>query len=148
MVKLRTERHEVLDPDTYQLEVVRAEPINVYGPQIKLTMRVADGERQGFIFTDYLNCGSENGVKVGTKAWVVFETCLGRRLSINEELDTDDLIGKTFVARVLVKSNGRGNYCEYGSIAPYRPEKDEPEGEPESEKGFYFGADDPFDRAS
>jgi len=141
VVKLRTERYKVL-------EVTGAEPINVYGHQIKLTLRVADGEHKGFVFADYLNCGSEDGVKEGTKAWVVFEACLNRRLSINEELDTSDLIGKRFVARVLVRSSGRGNYCEHGSIAPYRPEKDEPEGEPESEKGFYFGADDPFDWAS
>src|SRR5919107_2566991 len=126
MAKFPTVGYKVLAPETHVLEVVRAEPINVYEPQIKLTLRIADGEHEGFVFADYLNCGSENGVKVGTKAWVVFETSPGRRRSINEELDTDDLIGKTFVARVLVKSNGRGNYCEYGSIAPYRPEKDEP----------------------
>ena len=141
MAKLTTEGYEVLDPDTYRLEVVWAEPINVYEPQIKLTLRVIDGERKGFIFVNYLNCGSENSVKVGTKAWVAFEACLDRPLSINEELDTDNLIGKAFEARVLIRLSGRGNYCEYGSIAPYRPEP-ESKDEPESE------ADDPFDWAS
>jgi hypothetical protein len=67
MVKLTTEGYKVLDPDNYVFEVVGAEPINVYGPQIKLTLRVADGEREGFTFTDYANRGSEDGVKVGTK---------------------------------------------------------------------------------
>jgi hypothetical protein len=81
MVKLTTQGYEVLDPSTYLLKVLEAEPINVYEPQIRLTLRVAAGEREGLTFTDYLNCGSEDGVKVGTKAWDVFETCLGRRLS-------------------------------------------------------------------
>jgi hypothetical protein len=148
MVKLTTEGYEVLDPETYVLGIVGAEPLNVYGPQIKLTLRVADGEREGFVFTDYANCGSEDGVKIRTKAWDVFEACLDRRLCVNEELDTDDLIGKRFEARVLVRQSGKGNYCEHGSITPYRPEKVEPEGEPRSEKPLDFNADDLFDRHS
>ena len=139
MVKLKTQGYEVLNPGTYLLEVVEAEPTNLYKPQIQLRLRVAAGEHKGFMFTDYVNCGSEDGVKVGTKAWDVFEACLDRRLSTNEELDTDDLSGKRFVARVLVKRSGKGNHTEHGSIAPYRPEKGEPEGEPKSE------ADDSYD---
>lgn len=134
----------MLDPETHVLEVVGAEPINVYGPQIKLTLRVADGEREGFAFTDFANCGSEDGVKIRTKAWDIFEACLDRRLSVNEELDTDDLIGKRFEARVLVRQSGRGNYCEHGTIAPYRPEKVEPKDQPESEKPSALAADDSF----
>ena len=144
MVKLTTEGYKVLDPETYGLEVVGAEPINVYGPQIKLTLRVADGEREGFTFTDYANCGSEDGVKIRTKAWDIFEACLDRRLSVNEELDTDDLIGKRFEARVLVRQSGKGNHTEHGSIAPYRPEKVEPRDEPESQEPSDLDADDFF----
>ena len=132
MTKLKAKGYEVLDPSTYVLEVVEAEPINVYEPQLKITLRVATGEHESFVFVDYPNCGSENGVKVGTKAWDVFEACLDHPLSVNEELDTDDLIGKRFVARVLVRRNGRGNYTEHGSIASYQPDKDEPEAEEES----------------
>ena len=94
MVKLKAQAYELLDPGIYVLEVVEAEPINEYQPQIQLKLRVAAGERKGFTFTDYANCGSEDGVKIRTKAWDVFEACLDRRLSINEELDTNDLIGK------------------------------------------------------
>jgi hypothetical protein len=144
MVKLKTQGYEVLDPDTYVLEVVEAEPTNLYKPHIQLRLRVAAGEHKGFMFTDYVNCGSEDGVKVGTKAWDVFEACLDRPLSTNEELDTDDLIGKRFEARVLIKRSGKGNHTEYGSIAPYRPEKVEPEGEPGSEKPLDFAANDSF----
>jgi hypothetical protein len=64
---------------------------------------------------------------------------------MNEVLDTDDLSGKKFEARVLVKRSGRGNYCECGSIAPYRPEKVAPEDEPESGEPSDFAADYSFD---
>ena len=57
----------------------------------------------GFEFTDYPSRGVEDGVKVGTKAWDIFEACLNRRLTPDEELDTDDLIGKKFEAMVVVK---------------------------------------------
>lgn len=145
MVKLKTQGYELLDPGIYVLEVIGAEPINVYGPQIKLTLRVADGEREGFTFTDYANRGSEDGVKIRTKAWDIFEACLDRRLSVNEELDTDDLIGKRFEARVLVRQSGKGNHTEHGSIAPYRPETVEPKDELESQEPSDLDADDSFD---
>jgi hypothetical protein len=40
-------------------------------------------------------------VKVGTKAWDIFEACLNRHLAPDEELDTKDLIGKRFEAMVV-----------------------------------------------
>ena len=144
MVKLKAQAYELLDPGVYLLEVVEAEPINEYQPQIQLKLRVAAGERKGFTFIDYANCGSEDGVKIRTKAWDIFEACLNRPLSVNEVLDTDELIGKRFEARVLVRRSGRGNITEHGSIAPCRPEKVEPKDEPESEKPLNFNADDSF----
>jgi hypothetical protein len=144
MTKLKAEGYRLLDPGTYVVEVVEAAPINVYEPQIRLELRVVEGERKGFTFTDYANCGSEDGVKMGTKAWDIFEACLNRRLAVNDELDTDDLIGKKFEARVLVRRSGKGNYTEHGSIAPYRPEKVEPNNEPESEEPSDLDAEDFF----
>jgi hypothetical protein len=148
LAKFVAEGYDVLNPGHYRLGVVDVTPVNEYGPQIKFTLRVVDGENKGFVFTDFANRGSENGVRVGTKSWDFFQACSNRRLAVSDVLDTADLIGKRFEARVLVRSSRKGNYCEHGSIVAYQPEKDEPEGEPESEKGFYFGADDPFDRAS
>ena len=68
MAKLTAQGYELLEPGRYALEVVEAEPVNEYGPQLKLRLRVAEGERKGFEFVDYPNRGAEDGVKVGTKA--------------------------------------------------------------------------------
>jgi hypothetical protein len=123
MAKLTTQGYELLDPGRYVLEVVEAAPVNDYGPQLKLRLRVAEGEHEGFEFVDYPNRGAEDGVKVGTKAWDVFEACLNRRLAPDEELDTEDLIGTRFEAMVVVKKTGKGNRTEHGTIGPHRPKK-------------------------
>jgi hypothetical protein len=133
MAKLTAQGYDLLEPGHYALEVVEAEPVNEYGPQLKLRLRVAEGEHKGFEFVDYPNRGAEDGVKVGTKAWDIFEACLNRRLSPDEELDTDDLVGKRFHAMVSAKNTGKGNRTEHGTIGPYRPKKAEPEGGPKTE---------------
>jgi len=112
-----------LDPGRYVLEVLEAEPVDEYGPQLKLRLRVAEGEHEGFEFVDYPNRGAENGVKVSTKAWDIFQACLDTHLAPDEELDTDDLIGKRFQAMVSVKKTGKGNRTEHGTIGPHRPKK-------------------------
>src|SRR5215207_5215533 len=123
MVKLTAQGYELLPPGRYVLEVVEAEPVNEYGPQLRLRLRVAEGEHEGFEFVDYPNRGAEDGVKVSTKAWDIFEACLNRRLAPDEELDTDDLAGKRFEAMVVVKKTGKGNRTEHGTIGPHRPTK-------------------------
>ena len=71
MTKLIAQGHELLDPGRYVLEVAEAEAVSEYGPQLKLRLRVAEGEHGGFEFTDYPNRGAEDGVKVGTKAALI-----------------------------------------------------------------------------
>src|SRR3712207_5335082 len=134
VAKLQAQGYELLDPGRYVLEVVEAEPVNEYGPQLKLRLRVAEGEHEGFEFMDYPNRGAEDGVKVGTKAWDIFEACLNARLAPDEELDTEDLIGKRFEALVSVKKSGKGNRTEHGTIGPYRPKKAQPKEEPRVEE--------------
>jgi hypothetical protein len=123
MAKLQAQGYELLDSGRYVLEVVEAEAVNEYGPQLRLKYRVAEGDYEGFEFTDYPNRGVEDGVKVGTKAWDIFEACLNRRLAPEEELDTEDLIGKRFEAMVVAKKTGKGNRTEHGTIGPHRPKK-------------------------
>ena len=123
MAKLAARGYELLDPGRFVLEVVEAEAVNEYGPQLRLKLRVAEGEQEGFEFTDYPNRGAEDGVKVGTKAWDIFQACLNQQLAPDEELDTDDLIGKKFEAMVSVKKTGKGNRTEHGTIGPYRLKK-------------------------
>ena len=126
MTKLRALGYELLDPGRYVLEVLEAEAVNEYGPQLKLKLRVTEGEHKGFEFTDYPNRGAENGVKIGTKAWDVFEACLNTRLAEDEPLDTNDLIGKKFEAMVVVKKTGKGNRTEHGTLGPHRPKQVRP----------------------
>jgi hypothetical protein len=123
VAKLAARGYELLDPSRYVLEVMEAEAVNEYGPQLRLKLRVADGEHKGFEFTDYPNRGAEDGVKVGTKAWDIFQACLNQQLAPDEELDTDDLIGKKFEAMVSVKKTNKGNRTEHGTIGPHRPKK-------------------------
>jgi hypothetical protein len=130
VAKLSAQGYELLNPGQYVLEVMEAEPVNEYGPQLKLRLRVAEGENEGFEFVDYPNRGAEDGVKIGTKAWDIFQACLDTSLSPDEELDTDDLIGKRFQALVSVKKTGKGNRTEHGSIGPHRPRKAQPEEAP------------------
>jgi hypothetical protein len=85
VAKLTAQGYELLDPGRYVLEVVEAEAVNEYGPQLKIRLRVTEGEHKDFEFTDYPNRGAENGVKVGTKAWDIFEACLNQRLSPDEQ---------------------------------------------------------------
>ena len=123
VTKLTAQGYELLPPNRYVLEVMQAKPVNEYGPQLEVRDRVAEGEYEGFEFTDYPNRGVEDGVKVGTKAWNLFEACLDRRLSPDEELDTDDLVGKRYEAMVVAKKTGKGNRTEHGTIGPHRLKK-------------------------
>jgi hypothetical protein len=125
VTRLTTQGYELLDPGRYVLEVVEAEPVDDFGPQLRLRLRVAEGEHKGFEFVDYPNRGAKDGVKMGTKAWDIFEACLNTRLSPDKELDTDDLVGKRLEAMVSVKKTGKGNRTEHGTIGTYRPKKDE-----------------------
>jgi hypothetical protein len=133
VARLTAQGYELLDPGRYVLEVLEAEPVDEYGPQLKLRLRVAEGEHEGFEFVDYPNRGAENGVKVSTKAWDIFQACLDTHLAPDEELDTDDLIGKRFQAMVSVKKTGKGNRTEHGTIGPHRPKKAQLKEEPKAE---------------
>jgi len=127
MTKLTTHGYELLPPGHYVLEVLEAEPVNDYDPpQLRMRYRVAEGEYEGFAFVDYPNRGVEDGVKIGTKSWDIFEACLNRRLTPDEELDTNDLIKKKLEAMVVVKKSGKGNRTEHGTIGPHRPKKADP----------------------
>jgi hypothetical protein len=121
VTKLTAQGYELLPPNRYVLEIMQAKPVNEYGPQLEVRNRVAEGEYEGFEFTDYPNRGVEDGVKVGTKAWDIFEACLNRRLAPDEELDTENLIGKWYEAMVVTKKTGKGNRTEHGTIGPHRP---------------------------
>jgi hypothetical protein len=76
MAKLTAQGYELVPPARYALEVTQAKPVKEYGPQLEARLRIAEGQYEGFEFVDYPNRGVEDGVKVGTKAWDLFEACL------------------------------------------------------------------------
>jgi hypothetical protein len=118
MVKIKMSGYKLLEPGHYVLEVCSVETVDDYGPQLKVGLRVAEGENEGFSFFDYPTRAEDGSIKVGTKAWEIFEACLNRRLTPDDEQDTDDLIGKRFEARVVIKRGGKGNRTEFGTITP------------------------------
>src|SRR4051812_15290945 len=113
-MKIPTMGFTLLEPGQYVLEVLSAEPVDEYGPQLKLELMVAEGENAGYSFCDYPSLAGNGSIKVGTKAWEIFEACMKSRLTPNNELDTDDLKGKRFIAQVVVKKGGKGNRTEFG----------------------------------
>jgi hypothetical protein len=120
MVKIKMSGYKLLEPGHYVLEVCSVETVDDYGPQLKLELRVAEGKNEGHRFFDYPTRAEDGSIKVGTKAWQIFEACLNSRLTPNDELDMDDLIGKRFKARVVIKKGGKGNRTEFDTISAAR----------------------------
>jgi hypothetical protein len=69
VAKLVAQGYELLNSGRYVLQVVEAEAVNENGPQLRLKLRVAEDEHEGFEVSDYPNRVAEDGVKVGAKAW-------------------------------------------------------------------------------
>lgn len=116
MTKIKTSGRKVVEPGEYLLETLSAERVDDYGPQLKVELMVAEGEHEGFTFFDYPSLAEDGTIKVGSKACEIFEACLKTRLTGDDELDIEDLVGKRFIARVVVKQGGRGNRTEFGTI--------------------------------
>jgi hypothetical protein len=70
---------EVIPPQVCQLEILATDKAEAYGPQISLKLKVVGAEHDGHTFTDYANRDEDTGqIKQGSKAWSIFEACLGR----------------------------------------------------------------------
>jgi hypothetical protein len=52
VTKLTAQGYELLPPGRYVLEIMQAKPVKEYGPQLEVRNRVAEGEYEGFEFTD------------------------------------------------------------------------------------------------
>ena len=69
---------EVIPPEVCRLEILDADKSDTYGPQMYLKLKVVGGEHDGHTFNDYSSRDEDTGqIKQGSKAWSIFEACLG-----------------------------------------------------------------------
>jgi hypothetical protein len=122
---------EVIGPEVGTLEVLAADKAEAYGLQIALKLKVVGGEHDGHTFTDYANRDEDTGqIKQGSKAWSIFEACLGRDFHKQSGVTLESLVGKRFVAQVTQTRTGSRNKVEFGTIGPVPPGQKDQVSEP------------------
>jgi hypothetical protein len=137
---------EIISPEVCRLEILSAEKADTYGPQIGLKLKVIGGEHSGHTFMDYANRDEDTGqIKQGSKAWSIFEACLGQDFHKQPGVSLESLIGKQFMAQVTQTRTGSRNKVEFGTVDPVPPEdsKDAPVSDSDREDGVNF-SDIPF----
>ena len=113
---------EIIPQEVCRLEVLSAETADTYGPQIGLKLKVMGGEHEGHTFMDYANRDEDTGqVKQGSKAWSIFEACLGQDFHKRRGVSLESLVGKQFVGQVTQTRTGSRNKVEHGTVGPVPP---------------------------
>ena len=129
---------EIIPPEVSRLEVMAADKADTYGPQIYLKLKVVGGEHDGHTFNDYSNRDEDTGqIKGGTKAWSIFEACLGRDFHKKPGVSLESLVGKRFVGQVTATRTGSRNKVEFGTIGPVPPEEKYTAPEPEGDDDVF-----------
>jgi hypothetical protein len=127
---------EVIPQQVCRLEVLAADKAETYGLQIGLKLKVIGGKHDGHTFTDYANRDENTGqIKQGSKAWSIFEACLGRDFYKQPGVSLKSLIGKQFVAQVTQTRTGSRNKVEFGTVGPVPPEENNQASKPDSDDG-------------
>jgi hypothetical protein len=115
---------EVIPLQVCRLEVLAADKAEAYGLQISLKLKIVGGEHNGHTFTDYANRDENTGqIKQGSKAWSIFEACLGQDFHKRPGVSLKSLVGKQFMAQVTQTKTGSRNKVEFGTIGPVPPEE-------------------------
>jgi hypothetical protein len=115
---------EVIPPQRCRLKILAADKAEAYGLQIGQKLRIVDGEHDGYTFTDYANRDEDTGqIKQGSKAWSIFEACLGKDFYKHPGVSLNSLVGKQFVAQVTQTRTGSRNKVEFGTVGPVPPEE-------------------------
>src|SRR5918998_548995 len=136
MTEISFAPNEVIPQEVCCLEVLAAEKAETYGPQIGLKLKVVGGEHDGHTFTDYANRDEDTGqIKQGSKAWSIFEACLGRDFHKQPGVSLGSLVGKQFVAQVGQTGSGSRNKVEFGTVGPVPPEEKKQAFKPDSDDG-------------
>ena len=143
MTEISFAAKEVIAPQVCRLEVLAADKAEAYGLQISLKLKIVGGEHDGHTFTDYANRDEDTGqIKQGSKAWSIFEACLGREFHKRSGVSLESLVGKQFVGQVTQTRTGSRNKVEFGTIGPVPPQEEKNQA-PQSGKGG--GAEDMFE---
>ncbi len=115
---------EVIPPEVCRLEILDADKSDTYGPQMYLKLKVVGGEHDGHQFNDYSSRDEDTGqIKQGSKAWSIFEACLGRDFHKKPGVSLNSLVGKQFMGQVTQTRTGSRNKVEFGTIGPVPPEE-------------------------
>jgi hypothetical protein len=115
---------EVIAPTVCRLEILAADKAEAYGLQIGLKLKIVGGAHDGHTFTDYANRDEDTGqIKQGSKAWSIFEACLGQDFHKKLGVSLESLVGKQFMAQVTQTRTGSRNKAEFGTIGPVPPEE-------------------------
>src|SRR5215204_4715283 len=110
---------EVIPPQVCMLEVLSADKAETYGLQIGLKLKVVGGEHDGHTFMDYANRDEDTGqIKQGSKAWSIFEACLGQDFHKQPGVSLESLVGKQFMGQVTQTRTGSRNKVEHGTVGP------------------------------
>jgi hypothetical protein len=110
---------EIIPQEVCRLEVLSAETAETYGPQIGLKLKVVGGEHDGHTFMDYANRDEDTGqVNQGSKAWSIFEACLGQDFHKRQGVSLESLVSKQFVGQVTQTRTGSRNKVEHGTVGP------------------------------
>ena len=110
---------EIIPQEVCRLEVLSAEKADTYGPQIGLKLKVVGGDHNEHTFMDYANRDEDTGqIKQGSKAWSIFEACLGRDFHKHPGVSLESLVGKQFMGQVTQTRTGSRNKVEHGTVGP------------------------------
>jgi len=114
---------EIIPQEVCRLEILDADKSDTYGPQIYLKLKVLGGEHDGHQFNDYSSRDEDTGqIKQGSKAWSIFQACLGHGFYKKPGVSLESLVGKRFVGQVTETKTGSRNKVEFGTIGPIPPE--------------------------
>ena len=123
---------DLIGPQVCRLEVLAADKAEDYGLQIGLKLKVIGGEHNGHTFPDYSNRDEVTGqIKQGSKAWAIFEACLGPDFYKRPGVGLKNLVGKQFIAQVTQTRTGSRNKVEFGTIGPVPSEEKNSAPEPD-----------------
>jgi hypothetical protein len=107
MAEVQFMEKELIEPGNQRLEVLSAFKLKIVG-----------GEHDGYTFVDYATRDEDTGnINQGTKAWSIFEACLGVGFS-KKIKRLQDIEGRQFMAKVEHTKTGSRNKVEFGTIGP------------------------------